>query len=402
MSSNRAKRILTVADARAKAKRALPPVLFDYIEGGAEAERTLRDNERIFTDLRLRPRMGVDVDPSVGTSVLGTQLSLPVMLAPMGMIQLFHPHGAIGAARAAAASGTVAILSRTAMCPPAEVAKHADGPLWYQITSLGGREGAGLSIRQAAQAGYTVLVVTLDGPPPGNRQAELRHRVMPPVQPSLGLFARLAAQGARRPGWTLGMLATAKRQRQIVASTSQTLSSNQLHRAARFTWDDIAWLRSEWKGALVVKGILCGEDAVAAKKAGADAVIVSNHGGRALDGAPASLAVLPEVVAALGPSTEVLLDGGIRWAGDVAKALCLGARAVLIGRPFVYGLACAGQPGVERIIEIFRSELVRTMRLMGCPDLASLDARWIQDGAWPRPEPTPALEPVRLERAAAL
>jgi L-lactate dehydrogenase (cytochrome) len=398
MSSSRATRILTIAEARRRAGRILPRVLFDYIEGGAEDEITLAENERAFRDLALRPRMGVAVEPDLATTVLGTPLAMPVILAPTGMVQLVHPDGAVGVARAAVAAGTISVLSRAALCPPGEVARRCPGPHWYQVASTGGREVVKGLIARAAEAGFTGLVVTLDGPPSGNRELELHHGVVPPVRPSLGLFARFIAQALARPRWTLRMLAAARRQKAILSSTKQTLSSEAMRRSARFTWADVEWLKREWSGSLLVKGVLTGADAIAARDAGADAIIVSNHGGRALDGAPATIAVLPEIVAAVGASTEVLLDGGIRRATSVAKALSLGARAVLIGRPFLYGLACAGQPGVERILEIFRTELVRTMKLLGCPDVASLDARWLAPMRDRLPDAARSSEPITERR----
>lgn len=374
----RANRILTISDARLRTSRILPRALYDYIEGGTEDETTLAENESAFRSLMLRPRMGVDVEPNLATTVLGTPLAIPVLLAPTGMVQIVHPDGAVGVARAAAAAGTIAVLSRTAMCPPEEVARRSPGPHWFQITSTGGREVVKGLIARAADAGFTGLVVTLDGPPPGNREAELRHGVVPPIRITTGLVARFGAQVLARPRWTLRMLAVARMQKAAISGTMRTLSSGAMRKSARFTWADIEWLKREWPGSLLVKGVLSGPDAIAARNAGADAIIVSNHGGRALDGVPATIAVLPEIVAAVGKSTEVLMDGGIRRASSVAKALCLGARAVLIGRPFLYGLAYAGQAGVERILEIFRAELVRTMKLLGCADVATLDGRWLQ------------------------
>ncbi len=378
MTSARATRILTLADARSAASRILPRMLFDYIEAGSEEEITLAENERAFRDLTLRPRMGVDVEPKLATTVLGIPLAIPLLLAPTGMVQLVHPDGAVGVARAAAGAGTLAVLSRTAMCPPADVARSAPGPHWYQITSTGGPEVVQELITRAADAGFTGLVVTLDGPPPGNRESDLRNGVVPPVRPTPRLIGRIAAQIVARPRWAATMLAAARQQKAAIQGTSRTLASGAMRRSARFTWADLARLKRGWPGVLVVKGVLNGKDAIAARDAGADAIIVSNHGGRALDSVPATIAVLPEIVSAVGGSIEILLDGGIRRATDLAKALCLGARAVLIGRPYLYGLACAGQPGVERVLEMFRGELVRTMKLLGCADVASLDASWLQ------------------------
>jgi L-lactate dehydrogenase (cytochrome) len=379
MAQTRVTRIVNVADAQRRARRTLPRALFDYIEGGADDETTLAENERAFQEVALRPRMGVDVgEPGIATTVLGSPLALPVLLAPCGMVQLAHPDGAVGVARAASAAGTVAVLSKIALCSPEEVARRSPGPNWFQVNSAGGRDEVKHLMARAADAGFTGLVVTLDGPPPGNHERDVRHGMVPPVQVTPRFAARLATQIATRPRWLGAMTVAARRQTATIKDATRVLSSGGLRTSARFTWSDIEWIRSEWPGSLLVKGVLTGADAVAGRDAGADAVIVSNHGGRALDGAPSTLSVLPEIVDAVGTSTEVLIDGGIRRAGCVVKALSLGARAVFIGRPWVYGLACAGQPGVERIIEIFRAELVRTLKLMGCPDVSELNPNWLQ------------------------
>lgn len=377
--STRAARIVNIGEAQRQARSILPRALFDYIEGGADDEVTLVENERAFRDLALRPRMGVDVgEPSLATTVLGTRLALPVLLAPCGMVQLVHPDGAVGVGRAASAAGTIAVLSKIALCSPQEVAERAPGIHWLQVNSAGGRPEVKGLMEAAMRAGFTGLVVTLDGPPPGNHERDRRHGVVPPVRVTPRFAARLAGQTLARPRWTAAMVAAARQQVPTIQGASKVLSSPGLHKSARFTWSDIEWIRDEWPGSLLVKGVLTGSDAIVARDAGADAVIVSNHGGRALDGAPATMTVLPEIVAAVGGSTEILLDGGVRRATDVIKALCMGARAVLIGRPFLYGLASAGQPGVERVIEIFRTEALRTIKLMGCRGLDELDTSWLQ------------------------
>lgn len=379
MPSARAARMLSVADAQRRARRILPPVLFDYIDGGSDDEVTLAENERAFRDLGFRPRMGVGIDePSIATTVLGTPLALPVLLAPVGMVQLVHPDGAVGVARAASAAGTISVLSKIALCSPAEVARAAAGPHWFQVNSVGGREQVKRLLDRASEAGFGGLVATIDGPPPGNHGRDRRHGVVPPVRMSPGFTSRMAAQILARPQWAGAMVGAAGRQRATIREAAQVLASPGIAKTSRFTWSDIDWLRSQWSGSLLVKGVLSAPDAVAARDAGADAVVVSNHGGRSLDGVPATIRVLPEVAAAVGDSTQVLLDGGVRQATDVIKALCLGARAVLIGRPFVYGLAYAGQPGVARILELFHTELVRTMRLLGCPALTDLGTDWIE------------------------
>ncbi|KPI04865.1 (S)-2-hydroxy-acid oxidase [Actinobacteria bacterium OK074] len=390
MPRNRAARIISVADAQRRARRVIPRLLTDYIEGGAEDELTLAENVRAFQELGIRPRMGVDFEPDITTTVLGTRVELPVLLAPSGMIQLIHPDGGVGVARAAAAAGTISVLSRTAMCSPREVAAGAPGPHWFQITSAGGRDAVRRLMDTAAEAGFQGLVVTMDGPPPGNREGELRHGVAPPVRPSKRLAAHIAGQMLARPRWLASMAPSLRRQLAALSGASSLVSSGVLHGSARFTWADVEWMKREWAGHVLVKGVLTGSDALAARDSGADAIIVSNHGGRSLDGVPATIRALPEVVAAVGPTTEVFLDGGVRRATCVVKALSLGARAVFVGRPFVYGLAAAGEPGVARILDLFRSELVRTLRLMGCPGVADLNPGWLQ---LPPPREVPAALP---------
>jgi isopentenyl diphosphate isomerase/L-lactate dehydrogenase-like FMN-dependent dehydrogenase len=382
VSSRRAARILNVADARGRARRALPRVLYDYVDGGAEDELAVAESVSAFRNLELLPRMGIGVgEPEIAATVLGTRLALPVLLAPCGFVELMHRDGARGAARAAAAAGTVSVLSRTALCPPEELAAGAPGPHWFQINASGGRERVAHLIERAAAAGFSGLMVTLDGPPLGNHERNRRHGIEPPVRVTPRLVARIGPQLAARPRWALAMapagLRAMRRRPSAVTNASEVLGDH--HEWPRFAWSDIEWMRERWPGQLVLKGLLTGTDASAARDAGADAVVVSNHGGRQLDGVPAPIDALPEVVAAVGGSTAVLLDGGVRRATDVVKALSLGASAVMIGRPFVYGLAAAGQPGVERILEIFAGEIARTLRLIGCGGLAELDPSWLRD-----------------------
>jgi L-lactate dehydrogenase (cytochrome) len=234
---------------------------------------------------------------------------------------------------------------------------------------------------RAATAAFTGLVVTLDGPPPGNHERDLRHGVVPPVRVTPRLLSRLGRQILLRPRWTLSMMASGhawRGQVRTVETASTVLMSSAPYRSLRLTWSDIEWIKNRWQGHVIVKGLLTVDDAIAARESGADAIVVSNHGGRQLDSVPAPIRVLPEIVAAVGESTVILVDGGVRRATDVIKALSLGAQAVLIGRPFVYGLAAAGQPGVERILEIFRTELLRNLRLMGCTGLSELGDVWLE------------------------
>jgi isopentenyl diphosphate isomerase/L-lactate dehydrogenase-like FMN-dependent dehydrogenase len=389
MPSRRAARIANLADARRRARRALPRPLFDYVDGGADDELTVAENERGFQDLELVPRMGVDVgEPSLATTVLGTRLAMPIMLAPCGFVEVVHPDGAVGVAAAAAAAGTVAVLCRIALCEPEEVAARSPGPHWLQVNGAGGRDGVAALVERAVAAGFTGLVLTLDGPPPGNHERDLRNRVRPPVRMTPPWLARNGAQLLVRPRWTAGVAPLAIGRLRAGSAAAAVLRDGDLHRWSRFSWVDVEWLRERWPGQLLVKGVLRGEDARAAREAGADAVIVSNHGGRQLDGVPAPIGVLAEVVAAVDGSVEILLDGGVRRGTDVVKAIALGARAVMIGRPFVFGLAAAGRPGVERILELLEAETSRTLRLLGCPGVDALDPSLTRSRL---PLPAPAL-----------
>jgi L-lactate dehydrogenase (cytochrome) len=380
VSSDRAAQIVNVRNAKQRARRSLPRVLYDYIEGGADDEFTVTENEHAFRTLKLRPRMGIDVgEPHLSTTVVGSRLALPVLLAPCAFVQMVHPDGAVGVARAASAAGTIAILSRMALCTPQEIARQSEGIRWFQVNSTGGRDELKRLLDIAAAADFTGLVVTLDAQPHGNHERDIRHGVSPPIRVTPQLVARLGSQILARPRWMLSMIPAGMealhRRRSIISFKALTTDPP---RWPRFTWSDIEWLREQWSGYVIVKGLLTADDAIAARDAGANAIIVSNHGGRQLDCVPAPISVLPEIVAAAGDSTEVMIDGGIRRGTDVIKALSLGARAVLIGRPFLYGLAAAGQPGVERILDIFKVEIARTLKLIGCPEVTELDATWLQ------------------------
>ena len=279
MSSKRATQILSVGDAQRRAQKSLPGVLYDYIEGGADDELAVSENERAFRAWKILPRMGIDVGkPSLTTSVLGSQLDLPVMLAPCGFIQLVHSDGAVGVARAANAYGTIAILSRIALCPPEEVTRRSGGPHWFQVNSIGGREEVARLMDRAAMAGFTGLVVTLDGPPPGNHERDLRHGVVPPVRVTPRLLARAGAQIIARPRWAASMVPAGahalRRRMSAIERASKVLMATNLHGGRRFDWSDIEWIKTRWPGHVIVKGILTPADAIAARDAGADAVVV--------------------------------------------------------------------------------------------------------------------------------
>lgn len=379
-----ASRIYSVGEARRRAARSVPRALFDYIDGGAEDEVTLHQNEQAFRETTFRPRMAVVTgEPRLSISLLGTPLSIPVLLAPCGLVRFMHPEGTSAVARAAAAAGTVSVLSTVAGTSLEEFATSAPGPKWFQLYAPGGPEQTGELVRRAQDAGYGGLVVTLDTPALGHRERDVRHGVTQPFRFTAASAGRLAAQVAMRPRWLAGIARAEMRARSRSAAPAGATGATPTARlvamgASPFSWDDVGAIREQWSGPLAVKGVLSPHDARRAVEVGCDAVIVSNHGGRQLDGAPATLRVLPAIVDALGGSAAVVLDSGIRRGSDVVKAVAAGADAVMIGRAYLYGLAAGGEAGVARVLEILRAEMVRTMSLMGCPSVAHLDRSWLE------------------------
>lgn len=383
MSPRTSARCHNVSDVRRAAKRALPRPLFDFVDGSADDEQTMNANRSAFSSVTFRPRMAVDVpNPDLSTTVVGSSLALPILLAPCGMIRSVHPDAEPGVARAAASRGTVSILSSAAGTSLETVAKSTPGTShWFQLYFLGGRSGALDLMRRAADAGFTTLVVTVDTPMPGNRERDVRNGLSQKLGVNLASARSMGPHIARHPRWFYGFLRDGLPLSfgNMPASTAgiTPLLATTMLQVAQPSWEDIAWARREWNGPLLVKGLTTGDDARRALEGGADGVIVSNHGGRQLDGLPASLYSLIEVVEELQGEAELLLDGGIRRGSDVAKALALGATAVIVGRPYVYGLAIGGQSGVDRVLEILATELSRTLRLLGCPSVRQLDSSWV-------------------------
>ncbi len=374
--------VLNIADLRRLARRRLPRVVFDYIDGGADDEVTLTRSTRIYDDVLLRPRSAVVVTAcDLRTTVLGTELALPFLLGPIGSTRMFYPHGESAAAKAAGDAGTVYTLSTLSGSTVEEVRAASRGPLWYQLYLVGGHEVAKKAIARARAAGFTALVVTIDTPVAGNRERDIRDgtRALLTKQPLKML--PFAAQFVSHPRWVLDFLSDGG----LMSFPNVMLADGPMRYAdvgtaleqSAVSWADLAWIRREWDGPIVVKGVHTGADARRAVEEGASAIVVSNHGGRQLDGVAPTLRVLPEVVRAVGGQTEILMDGGIRRGSDIVKALCLGADAVLIGRAYAYGVAAAGQPGVARAIEILRGELVRTLTLLGCPSVQDLDRSFV-------------------------
>jgi isopentenyl diphosphate isomerase/L-lactate dehydrogenase-like FMN-dependent dehydrogenase len=374
---------ITIQDLRRLAKRRLPRVVFDYIDGGADAEITLRENCRAFEDLRFCPRNAVANAPcSLRTTVLGTTLELPFLLAPVGSSRLFFPRGECVAAAQAGTAGTAYVLSTLSGCRLEDVRAASSGPLWYQLYLVAGREVATEAIRRAREAGFGALVVTIDTAVAGNRERDLRNGARELTGGALGQKLPYLAQILARPRWLVDFLRDGGMMKfpNVVLPTVGPMAYADVAAALEHStvaWEDIAWIRELWNGPIVIKGVLTAEDARRAVGVGADAIVVSNHGGRQLDGVAATIRALPEVVAATGDRAEVYLDGGIRRGSDVVKALCLGARAVLVGRAYAYGLAAGGGAGVARAIEILRSDIVRTLRLLGCHDSGALDGSYV-------------------------
>ena len=379
----RTDQVVNIADLRQMAKRRLPRAVFDYIDGGADGEITLRENCRAFETLTFRPRHAVAVPAcQLGTTVLGQKMDLPFLLAPIGSSRMFYPKGEEVAAREAGKAGTGYILSTLSGCRLEDVARSSDRQVWYQLYLLGGHDAARASIARAQAAGFSALVVTIDTPVAGLRERDIRNGTKQLLGDSMPMKLRFLPQFFARPRWLADFLADGGLMSfpNVVVPGQGPMPYADIGVALEqtmVTWRDLGWIREAWGGPVVVKGVLTGEDARRAVDEGASAIVVSNHGARQLDGVSATLRALPEVIAAVNGQVEVLLDGGIRRGTDVVKALCLGARAVLIGRAYAYGLGAAGGPGVARAIDIIKSDVVRTMKLLGCASVADLDRSYV-------------------------
>jgi L-lactate dehydrogenase (cytochrome) len=376
-------RVVCIEDFRPMARERVPKPVFDYLDGGAEGEVTLRENCRVFNDVTFRPRHAVAVAGcDLRTRVLGFDLVLPFLLAPVGYSRLMHPGGEVAAARAAGKAGTGYILSTISGHKLEDVKAGSKGPVFYQLYLMGGRGAAEAAIERARVAGFSGLVVTIDTPVSGIRERDHRNGLKELI--SGGPLEKIPylAQILSRPGWLMSYLLDGGLPglpNVIVPGKGQMalVDINAALAESTVTWADLRWIREIWRGPIVVKGVLTGDDARHAMDEGVAAISVSNHGGRQLDGVPASLRALPEVVEAVKGRIEVLMDGGIRRGGDIVKAICMGARAVLCGRAYAYGLAAAGEAGVDRAIEILRTDLERTLRLLGCGSVAELDRSYV-------------------------
>jgi L-lactate dehydrogenase (cytochrome) len=384
MRSVASPRVVNIEDLRRLARRRLPKVVFDYIDGGAEDEITLRENCRAFEEVTFRPRQAVAFENcDLRARVLGNELSFPALLAPVGYSRLFHPGGEVAAARAAGAAGTGFILSTISGHRLEKVKAASAGPVWYQLYLVGGRGAAEAALDRAQRAGFSALVVTVDTPAPGIRERDHRNGMKALLGGSALKKIPFLPQVMVRPGWAISFLfdGGVPKLENIVVPGQEPMAMEDVTAAlgrSLVEWKDLEWIRKAWLGPIIVKGILIGDDARRAVDEGAVGVVVSNHGGRQLDGASATLRALPEIVAAVNGRTEVLMDGGVRRGSDIVKAICLGARAVLVGRAYAYGLGAAGEAGVARAIEILRADVERTLRLLGCASVAELNASYIK------------------------
>ena len=378
-------RIINVEDLRRRARKRLPAVVFDYLDGGAEDEITLRANCRVFEELIFHPKQAVVLpEIALGVKILGNAISFPAILAPIGYSRLMHPDGEIGAARAAGIAGTIYTLSTISGHSMEDVKAATSGPAWYQLYLVGGREAAEAGIDRARRAGFSALVVTIDTPVAGMRERDIRNGMKELMGGSFFSKIPFLPQLMMHPRWLTGFLldgGVPRLPNVVIPGEGPMPLINVAAALAKsvITWADLSWIREVWRGPIVVKGVLTAGDGRRAVDEGADAIVVSNHGGRQLDGVHSSLKALPEVIEAVNGKVEVLMDGGIRRGSDIVKALSMGAKAVLVGRAYAYGMASDGSAGVTRALQILRADVERTMRLLGCESVSELDrtyARW--------------------------
>ena len=375
------KNMTCIEDLRQAARRRVPRAFYEYADGGSYAEQTLNANRKDLEGINLRQRVLVDVsNRSTATTILGEPVSLPLALAPIGLCGMQHGDGEILACRAAHAAGIPFTLSTMSICSIEDVAASVDKPFWFQLYVMKDRGFVRSLIERAAAVKCSALVLTVDLQVLGQRHRDIKNGMTVPPQWRLGNIVDMAtkpvwllsvARGKRR---TFGNIAGHVRGMENVNSLSHWIAGQF---DETLSWKDVEWIADQWQGKLILKGILDVDDARMAAKTGAAALVVSNHGGRQLDGAPSSIAALPPIVEAVGSSIELLFDGGIRSGQDVMRAIALGARACLSGRAYVYGLGAGGQAGVTRAIEIIRNELNVSMALTGVKSIGKIDRRVI-------------------------
>jgi L-lactate dehydrogenase (cytochrome) len=377
--------ITCIEDLRRLAQRRVPRMFYDYADSGSWTETTYRANEADLQKIQLRQRVAINVESrSLRTQMIGQDVAMPVALAPTGLTGMQHADGEILAARAAERFGVPFTLSTMSICSIEDVAAHTTAPFWFQLYVMRDRDFIERLIDRARAARCSALMLTLDLQILGQRHKDVKNGMTAPPKPTPANLINLAT----KPRWCLAMLGTRRRHfGNIVGHVKgvENISSLSAWTAQQFdprlSWDDVRWIKKRWGGKLILKGIMSVEDARLAASSGADALIVSNHGGRQLDGAPSSIRALPPIVDAVGSRIEVWMDGGIRSGQDVLRAIALGARGTLIGRPFLYGLGALGEAGVTRCLEIIRNELDLTMAFCGRTDIHEVDGSIL----WPSP-----------------
>jgi len=378
--------ITTIDDLRVLARRRVPRMFYDYADAGSWTESTYRANEEDFAKIKFRQRVAVNLENRTTRSTLvGQEVAMPVALAPTGLTGMQHADGEILAARAAEKFGVPFTLSTMSICSIEDVAAHTTKPFWFQLYVMKDRDFINRLIDRARAARCSALVLTLDLQVLGQRHKDLRNGMTAPPKLTVKNLVNLAT----KPRWCLGMLGTPRRQfGNIVghATSVSDMSSLSAWTSQQFdpalSWNDVEWIKNRWGGKLIVKGIMDPEDARRAAGTGADALIVSNHGGRQLDGAQSSIGALPAIVDAVGKDIEVHMDGGVRSGQDVIRALALGAQGVYIGRPFLYGLGALGEEGVTKCLQIIRNELDLTMAFCGLRDVTHVDRNILLPGTY--------------------
>ena len=379
--------ITNIEDLRVLAERRVPRMFYDYADSGSWTEGTYRANSSDFQGIKLRQRVAVNMENrSTATTMVGQAAKMPVAIAPVGLLGMQHADGEIHAARAAVKFGIPFTLSTMSICSIEDIAEHTSAPFWFQLYMMRDRDSMARMIDRCKAAKCSALVLTLDLQVIGQRHKDLKNGLTAPPRPTLRNLVNLAT----KPRWCLGMLGTNRRTfRNLVGHVKEVSDMKSLAAWTneqfdpRLSWPDVAWVKERWGGKLILKGIMDVEDARLAAASGADAVVVSNHGGRQLDGAPSSISALPAIVEAVGDRMEVWMDGGIRSGQDVLKAWALGARGTMIGRAMVYGLGAMGEAGVTKALQVLHKELDVTMAFCGHTNIRNVDRSILLPGTYP-------------------
>jgi L-lactate dehydrogenase (cytochrome)/glycolate oxidase len=379
--------ITNIEDLRVLAQKRVPRMFYDYADSGSWTEGTYRANEADFQKIKLRQRVAVNMDNrSTAVKMIGIDVKMPVAIAPVGLTGMQHADGEIHAARAAEKFGIPFTLSTMSICSIEDIAENTSAPFWFQLYMMRDRDAMARMIQRAKAANCSALVLTLDLQVIGQRHKDLKNGLTAPPKPTLANIINLMT----KPRWCLGMAGTRRHTfRNLVGHvkgvsdmTSLAAWTNEQF-DPRLSWPDIAWVKEQWGGKLILKGIMDAEDARLAVASGADAIVVSNHGGRQLDGAPSSIEALPAIVAEVGSQIEVWMDGGIRSGQDVLKAWALGARGTMIGRAMAYGLGAMGEAGVSKALQMIHKELDTTMAFCGHTQLSNVDRSILLPGTYP-------------------